>query len=93
MIITELMPLGDLETMLHDKKAHLPLVLRMQMARDAAKGMTWLHSSNPVFIHRDLKTSNLLVAEDYTIKLCDFGLSVSIFFHSQFFLKTIFVKH
>jgi len=75
MIITELMPRGDLETMLHDKKAHLPLVLRMQMARDAAKGMTWLHSSNPVFIHRDLKTSNLLVAEDYTIKLCDFGLS------------------
>ena len=45
------------------------------MARDAAKGMAWLHGSNPVFIHRDLKTSNLLVGEDWNIKICDFGLS------------------
>lgn len=56
----------------------LSLVLRMRMARDAALGMTWLHSSNPVFIHRDLKTSNLLVGDDYNIKLCDFGLSVRL---------------
>jgi len=35
-----------------------------------------LHNSTPQFIHRDLKTSNLLVDENNHIKICDFGLSV-----------------
>ena|SRR3990167_11455850 len=34
-----------------------------------------LHGSTPQFIHRDFKTSNLLVGENNTIKICDFGLS------------------
>jgi serine/threonine protein kinase len=34
-----------------------------------------LHGSNPQFIHRDFKTSNLLVGENNRIKICDFGLS------------------
>jgi serine/threonine protein kinase len=29
--------------------------LRMKWAKEAALGMNWLHKSNPVFIHRDLK--------------------------------------
>eukprot|EP00019_Armaparvus_languidus_P006004 CAMPEP_0168607050 /NCGR_PEP_ID=MMETSP0420-20121227/16923_1 /TAXON_ID=498008 /ORGANISM="Pessonella sp." /LENGTH=538 /DNA_ID=CAMNT_0008646807 /DNA_START=56 /DNA_END=1672 /DNA_ORIENTATION=- len=75
MIVTELVPKGDLEKMLHDPAVHLSLTLRMKMARDAALGMNWLHLSTPKFVHRDLKTSNLLVDENWRIKVCDFGLS------------------
>jgi serine/threonine protein kinase len=60
-IVTEKLP-TDLETlMIGENKKNLSLFQRMKMAKDAALGMNWLHSSNPIFIHRDLKLSNLLV--------------------------------
>jgi len=74
MIITELMPHGNLESILQSG-APLKLYTRLKMAKDAALGITWLHGSNPQIIHRDLKTSNLLVDENYRVKICDFGLS------------------
>ncbi len=47
----------------------------IQWAKEAALGMNWLHRSNPVMIHRDLKTSNLLVDKNWMVKVSDFGLS------------------
>ena len=38
-----------------------------------AKGLSWLHSAN--VIHRDLKPSNVLVNQDCSVKLADFGLA------------------
>jgi serine/threonine protein kinase len=55
--------------MLHDPNIYLSLTIRMKMARDAALGMNWLHLSTPKFIHRDLKTSNLLVDENLRVKV------------------------
>jgi len=48
---------------------------RLAMALDAAKGMTYLHSSDPPVIHRDLKSPNLLVDRHWRVKVCDFNLS------------------
>lgn len=74
-IVSEFMPKGDMERMLRDKNIQFSLYQRMKMAKDAALGMNWLHCSNPMFIHRDLKSSNLLVDENGRVKVCDFGLS------------------
>jgi serine/threonine protein kinase len=38
-----------------------------------AKGINWLHSASVV--HRDIKPSNILVNQDCTVKIGDFGLS------------------
>ncbi|KAF5941549.1 hypothetical protein HYC85_019191 [Camellia sinensis] len=40
-----------------------------------ARGMNYLHHYNPPIIHRDLKSSNLLVDKNWTVKVGDFGLS------------------
>ncbi|KAG1326176.1 RGS domain-containing serine/threonine-protein kinase A [Cocos nucifera] len=40
-----------------------------------ARGMNYLHHFNPPIIHRDLKSSNLLVDKNWTVKVADFGLS------------------
>jgi len=37
------------------------------------KALDALHHSN--VIHRDLKTANVLIQDDFSIKICDFGLS------------------
>jgi len=74
-IVSEYLPGGDVEKLLHDPKVELSLYQRMTMAKDAALGMNWLHCSNPNVIHRDLKTSNLLIDENGRVKVCDFGLS------------------
>ena len=47
---------------------------KVQMARDVAAGVAYLHSLTPAIIHRDIKSLNLLRAYDGAIKLCDFGL-------------------
>jgi hypothetical protein len=46
---------------------------RLQMAADAADGVAYLHSQN--VIHRDLAARNLLVDQDWTVSVADFGLS------------------
>jgi serine/threonine protein kinase len=44
-------------------------------AINAATGMLYLHQRSPPVIHRDLKSPNLLVCNDWTVKVSDFNLS------------------
>jgi len=72
-IVTEFAERGSLEGVLQDGRIDLPLLRRVDMARDAATGLNFLHLSG--IIHRDLKSANLLVTADWRIKIGDFGLS------------------
>jgi serine/threonine protein kinase len=76
-IVFEYMPRGSVYDLLHDPVlgARLTFAAKMDIARQTAQGMNWLHLSKPPFLHRDLKTGNLLVDNNWTVKVCDFGLS------------------
>ncbi|KAK9068436.1 hypothetical protein SSX86_012550 [Deinandra increscens subsp. villosa] len=76
-IVTEYLPRGSLFRLLHKPgpKKILDEQHRLRMAFDVAKGMNYLHKRNPPIVHRDLKSPNLLVDKNYTVKVADFGLS------------------
>ncbi|KAL1834579.1 hypothetical protein ACET3Z_004230 [Daucus carota] len=74
-ILTEFLPRGSLFKLLHRPNIQLDEKRRLRMALDVAKGMNYLHTSNPMIVHRDLKTLNLLVDKNWVVKVCDFGMS------------------
>jgi hypothetical protein len=47
----------------------------LRMASEITLGLSYLHSLEPPIVHRDLKSMNVLVGENYRMKLCDFGES------------------
>ncbi|EFA85632.1 LISK family protein kinase [Heterostelium album PN500] len=75
-LVTELVHGGDLGSILRDSSIQLPWLLKLHIARSIAEGMRFLHSKN--IMHRDLKSNNLLVGDDWTIKICDFGFAKSL---------------
>jgi len=74
-IITQFCPRGSLADLLLDESIPMSYARKLKFALDAAKGMKYLHEWNPVILHRDLKSDNLLVARDWTVKVGDFGLT------------------
>ncbi|OVA02260.1 Protein kinase domain [Macleaya cordata] len=78
-LIYELVHNGSVESHLHgvDKsKGPLDWDARMKIALGAARGLAYLHEdSNPRVIHRDFKASNVLLEDDFTPKVSDFGLA------------------
>ncbi|XP_043711261.1 uncharacterized protein LOC122660143 [Telopea speciosissima] len=74
-IVTEFLPRGSLFRLLQRNTTKLDWRRRVHMALDIARGMNYLHHCNPPIIHRDLKSSNLLVDRNWTVKVGDFGLS------------------
>ncbi|WCJ43994.1 Protein kinase superfamily protein [Euphorbia peplus] len=74
-IITEFLPRGSLYRILHRPHGQIDEKRRIKMALDVARGMNCLHTSIPTIVHRDLKSPNLLVDKNWTVKVADFGLS------------------
>ncbi|KAF8102414.1 hypothetical protein N665_0198s0118 [Sinapis alba] len=79
-LIYEFLPNGDLKQHLSGKgcKPFINWRMRLQIAMEAALGLEYLHiGCTPPMVHRDIKTANILLDENFKAKLADFGLSRS----------------
>ncbi|KAG5018592.1 hypothetical protein JHK82_014535 [Glycine max] len=79
-IVYELMQNGSLETQLHGPSHGSALTwhMRMKIALDTARGLEYLHEHcHPAVIHRDMKSSNILLDANFNAKLSDFGLALT----------------
>ncbi|QCD90666.1 chitin elicitor receptor kinase 1 [Vigna unguiculata] len=79
-LVYEYVPNGSLSEHLHDPllKGHQPLswCARVQIALDAAKGLEYIHDYTKArYVHRDIKTCNILLDEKLRAKVADFGLA------------------
>ncbi|KAK4749378.1 hypothetical protein SAY87_026827 [Trapa incisa] len=79
LLVYEYMKYGSLEDVLHNKKAagvKLDWPARRKIAVGAAKGLSFLHHScDPHIIHRDMKSSNVLLDENLEARVSDFGMA------------------
>ncbi|KAJ8759042.1 hypothetical protein K2173_003280 [Erythroxylum novogranatense] len=73
-IVSEYYPGGTLKSYLfNNRERKLPFKTVMHLALDLARGLAYLHSKNVV--HRGIKAENMLLDEDQTLKVADFGVS------------------
>ncbi|XP_061094093.1 insulin receptor b [Conger conger] len=86
LVVMELMTHGDLKSYLRclrpdseNNPGRPPPSLKemIQMAAEIADGMAYLNAKK--FVHRDLAARNCMVAEDYTVKIGDFGMTRDIY--------------
>lgn len=81
LLVYEFMPNGSLQEHLYSdgcpsNPPKLDWETRMRIALDAARGLEYLHECiDPPVIHRDFKSSNILLDRNYHAKVSDFGLA------------------
>ncbi|KAL5684319.1 hypothetical protein ACJX0J_010704, partial [Zea mays] len=74
------MPQGSLDRALHGKNGGTEFLVwerRIRIAIDVARAVEFLHLGGVTqsVIHGDVKSSNILLSEDFGARLCDFGLA------------------
>ncbi|XP_019165603.1 PREDICTED: PTI1-like tyrosine-protein kinase 2 [Ipomoea nil] len=83
-LVYEFATMGSLHDILHGRKGvpgslpgpTLDWMQRVRIAVEAARGLEYLHEKvQPPLIHRDIRSSNILLFDDFSAKIADFNLS------------------
>ncbi|XVF83252.1 hypothetical protein PTKIN_Ptkin16aG0120300 [Pterospermum kingtungense] len=75
LLVYEYMPHGTLHDHLHGDLSPLGWDLRLKIVLQAAKGLEYLHNEvTPPIVHRDVKTSNILLDSEWGARIADFGI-------------------
>ncbi|XP_062160386.1 lysM domain receptor-like kinase 3 isoform X2 [Alnus glutinosa] len=78
-LVYEYIENGNLSQHLHGSERDiepLPWSTRVQIALDSARGLEYIHEHTvPVYIHRDIKSANILIDKNFRGKVADFGLA------------------
>lgn len=79
LLVYEYVNNGNLEQWLHGamrQYGHITWEARMKILLGTAKALAYLHEAiEPKVIHRDIKSSNILIDDDFNSKISDFGLA------------------
>lgn len=79
LLVYELMPNGSLDAHLHcttGSKLPLPWMVRHEIVLGVGEALLYLHQDwEQCVLHRDIKTSNIMLDASYNAKLGDFGLA------------------
>lgn len=78
LLVYEYMPHGTLYDHLHGGLSPLNWSVRLKISMQAAKGLEYLHKEIvPPIVHRDVKSSNILLDSEWGARITDFGLLTS----------------
>ncbi|KAM0951866.1 putative dual-specificity kinase TKL-Pl-4 family [Dioscorea sansibarensis] len=73
-VVVEYLPGGTLKQyLIKNRRKKLPYKIVIQLALDLARGLSYLHSRK--IVHRDVKTENMLLDTQRTLKIADFGVA------------------